>query len=157
MEGKESFCDIELVPLTLELCEEVYHIAAVSLPEHWSLQGVKDVLRYDNNIFIVARLKNSATVVGFAGIMMIVDEAELLNIAVLSEYRKKGIGQMLLNYMFQEADRHNAVRMLLEVRRSNKTARQLYERNGFTAFAERKGYYSNPKEDAIIMEKRIQV
>ena len=64
---------------------------------------------------------------------------------------------MLLESMFYEADRYNAVRMLLEVRRSNENARQLYERNGFTAFAERKGYYSNPKEDAIIMEKRIQI
>ena len=87
MKGKEAFCDVELVPLSLELCEDVYHIAAVSIPEHWSLEGVKDVLRYDNNIFRVAKLKDSTTIVGFAGIMMIVDEAELLNIAVLPEYR----------------------------------------------------------------------
>ena len=156
MDSNQQICDVELVPLSLELCEDVYCIAVESLPEHWSLQGVKDVLRYDNNIFCVAREKDSGTIVCFAGIMMIVDEAELLNIAVSPKHRKKGIAQKLIDYVVREAQGRNAVRMLLEVRRSNEAARCLYEKNGFTAFAERKGYYSNPKEDAIIMEKRME-
>ncbi len=143
------------MPLTSKLCEPVYRIAAKSLPEHWSLQSVKDVLLYDNNIFYVAIQKGTNVVTGFAGIMMIADEAELLNIAVLPEYRESGIGQMLIDRMLVEAKKHGAGRILLEVRKSNNPARHLYEKNGFTSFAERKGYYNNPKEDAVIMEKRL--
>lgn len=155
MKKEHEICEVELVPLTPELCESVYHIAEESLAEHWSLQGVKDVLLYDNNIFCVAKQKGTNVVVGFAGIMVIIDEAELLNIAVSSEYRENGIGQMLIDHMLAEAKKHSAGRILLEVRKSNNPARHLYEKNGFTAFAERKGYYSNPKEDAVIMEKRL--
>lgn len=155
MKRKKTISGIELFPLTLDLCEEVYAIAVESLPEHWSLQGMKDVLKYNNNIFIVARCKETGRVLGFAGIMVIVDEAELLNIAVSSEYRRYGIGQMLIDCMIDEAKQRKAERILLEVRKSNEMARHLYDKNGFVFLAERKGYYSNPKEDAVIMEKRL--
>ena len=155
MERKETISDIELLPLVLDLCEEVYAIAAESLPEHWSLNGIKDVLKYDNNFFFVARCKETGRVLGFAGIMVIVDEAELLNIAVSSDYRRHGIGQMLIDCMINKAKQHKAERILLEVRKSNASARHLYEKNGFVFMAERKGYYSNPKEDAVVMEKRL--
>ena len=151
---REKF-GIELVPLTEELCEGVYDIAVKSLPEHWSLEGIKDVLRYDNNFFFVARQKGTSVVLGFAGIMLVADEAELLNIAVKADFRKAGIGQKLLEHLLYTAGQQCAVRMLLEVRKSNVAARRLYEKNGFTALAERKGYYSNPKEDAVVMEKRF--
>ncbi|MCM1180236.1 MAG: ribosomal protein S18-alanine N-acetyltransferase [Clostridium sp.] len=155
MKKKRKTCEVELLPLTSEFCEPVYGIAAQSLPEHWSLQSVRDILLYDNNIFYVAMHKETNLVVGFAGIMTIVDEAELLNIAVLPEYRENGIAQMLLERMFEKAEEHGAGRMLLEVRKSNHPARHLYEKNGFTPFAERKGYYNHPKEDAVLMEKRL--
>lgn len=155
MKKKHKACEVELLPLTSELCEPVYRIAAKSLPDHWSLQSVRDILLYDNNIFCVAVKREANDVVGFAGIMTIVDEAELLNIAVLPEHRENGIGQMLLERMFAEAGKQGAGRMLLEVRKSNRSARHLYEKNGFTPFAERKGYYNHPKEDAVLMEKRL--
>ena len=146
--------NIELMPLKEDYCESVYHIAVESLREHWSLNSVKGVLKYDNNIFYVARQKQTGEIVGYAGIMIIVDEAELLSIAVAPSYRKNGIGQLLIEFLLNIAKEQGAVRMLLEVRKSNENARNLYEKNGFCYLAERKGYYSNPKEDAIIMEKR---
>ncbi len=150
-----KICEVELVPLTRKLCGPVYQIAAESIPEHWSLRSVEDVLLYDDRIFCVAKEKETGAVLGFAGIMVTVDEAELLNIAVSSKYRRNGIGQMLMDCMLKEAKKHRAGRILLEVRKSNHAARHLYEKNGFTAFAERKGYYRNPKEDAVMMEKRL--
>ena len=94
-------------------------------------------------------------IVGFAGIMVVADEAELLNIAVLPDEQGKGVGKRLLGCMLENAGKRNAYRMLLEVRKSNETARSLYEKNGFTVLGERKGYYSNPTEDAIIMERKL--
>lgn len=154
-ERRERHYNIELVPLTERLCEAAYDIAVKSLPEHWSLEGIKDVLRHDNNFFFVARQKETGVVAGFAGIMLVADEAELLNIAVKEDFRKTGIGQRLLEHLLYTAGQQHAVRMLLEVRKSNVAARRLYEKNGFTVLAERQGYYSNPKEDAVIMERRL--
>ena len=145
---------IDLLPLQLQYCEAVAEIAKESLPEHWSLDGIKNVLRYDNNIYYVAR-DLSGKIVGFAGIMLVADEAELLNIAVSESFRGRGIGQELLTKVLSKASQKGTQRMLLEVRKSNTSAINLYHKNGFVELGERKNYYSNPKEDAIIMERRL--
>ena len=146
---------IEIFPLKLEYCEMVAEIAAKCLPEAWSLESIQDVLRYDNNIYFVARDDKIGKVVAFAGIMVIVDEAELLNIAVIDGYRGQRIAQRLLSRLITSAVERNAYRMLLEVRQSNEAARSFYRKNGFHDIGERKRYYSNPIEDAIIMEKLL--
>lgn len=170
---------IVLKPLQLQFCEAVAEIARECLPEHWSLDGIKDVLRYDNNIYYVAcnveAMENtffkdmkktdigqeskicnpSGRIVGFAGIMLVADEAELLNIAVTPSFRGQGIGQMLLDKMITEAAQKATRRLLLEVRKSNVSAMQMYNKNQFVKLGERKNYYSNPKEDAVIMERKL--
>lgn len=172
---------IELLPLQSQYCEVVAKIAKESLPEYWSLEGIRDVLRYDNNIYYVAcdlavsdyeeysekkvsgnrlelekeKTDLSGKVIGFAGIMLVADEAELLNIAVTGTFRGRGIGQKLLTKMLSEASRRGVQRMLLEVRKSNEPAINLYHKNGFVELGERKNYYSNPEEDAVIMERKL--
>lgn len=146
---------IELIPLQPAYCEEVAEIAKSSLPEHWSLKGVQDVLRYDHNVYYVAYDREEGRVVGFAGIMLIAEESELLNIAVDLAFRGQGIGQMLLDKVLLEAANRGAVRMLLEVRRSNHSAIRLYTKNCFKEIGERKGYYQNPVEDALIMDRGL--
>ncbi len=144
---------IELFSMEEQHCELVAKISKECLQEYWSLEGFRDVLRYDNNIYYVAKDMESETVVGFAGIMLVADEAELLNIAVSEHYRQQGIAQRLLNRLLREAENRNAYRILLEVRQSNEIAKQFYYKNHFCALGERKDYYSNPKENAIIMER----
>lgn len=148
---------MELLPLQPEYCRAVFEIAKESLPEHWSFDGVKDVLRYDNNIYYVAKISESDEIAGFAGVMLVADEAELLNIAVKKEYRTKGIGQSLLNKVMEESGKNGAARMLLEVRKSNGKAIDLYKKNHFSVLGERKAYYSNPTEDAVIMERHMGI
>ena len=146
---------IEIVPLRLELCEAVYEIARKQIPEHWSLQGIQDVLKYDNNIYYVARTVPAKQVIGFGGIMIIADEAELLNIAVQEDYARRGIADLLMTQLLEDAKAHNAYRMLLEVRESNEVAQHLYKKHRFNELGKRKDYYSNPKEDALIMERML--
>lgn len=143
---------IELIPLKLEYCEAVYEIAKSCLPEHWSYDGVKDVLRYSNNIYYVA-LNEDGEVEGFGGIMIVADEAELLNIAVKKEYRRCGIADQLMDRLIEEAKKAGAVCMLLEVREHNAEAQSLYNKKGFSTAGIRRNYYSNPTEDAVIMRK----
>lgn len=172
---------IDLLPLRMQYCEAVAQIAKECLPEHWSLDGIRDVLRYDHNIYYVAcnvektgnkgynnckktDFDQSAgdevsaaygRIVGFAGIMLIADEAELLNIAVTSSFQGCGIGQALLNKMIVLAKEKGCKRMLLEVRESNTLAMNLYCKNQFVKLGERKDYYSHPRENAIIMERKM--
>lgn len=167
---------IVLLPLQMQYCEAVARIAKECLPEHWSLDGIRAILQYDNNIYYVAcdvenpvydNVENAdynqngeydvltSRIVGFAGIMLIADEAELLNIAVTPSFQGHKIGQALLDKMIVLAKEKGVRRMLLEVRKSNTSALELYYKNQFVKLGERKDYYSHPKEDAIIMERKI--
>lgn len=144
---------IEILKLQYEYCEQVYNIARDCLPEHWSLEGIRDVLKYNNNIYYVSIETGTHKVIGFGGIMIVADEAELLNIAVDIEYRNKGIANKLIKKLISDAILTGAQRMLLEVRAHNDIARCFYHSNGFTELGLRKNYYDNPSDDAIIMEK----
>lgn len=89
--------------------------------------------------------------VGYAGGMSLYETCDLNNIAVLPQYRRRGIAAALLEGFMAEAKARGAEQMLLEVRESNAPAISLYERYGFTAYNKRKNYYRNPAEDAVLM------
>lgn len=153
---------ITIKPLKYEYCEQVYEIAKAYLPEHWSLDGVRDVLKYDNNIYYVAidsdsenENDDSINIVGFGGIMTVADEAELLNIAVDETVRREGVASIIMDHLINDAKTRDCFRMLLEVRSQNDAARHLYKKLGFEELAVRKGYYSNPADDAVIMERML--
>jgi ribosomal-protein-alanine N-acetyltransferase len=90
-------------------------------------------------------------IVGFAGIWMLTDEAHITNLAVRGEYRRKGLGELLLIALIDLADELKARFMTLEVRASNLVAQSLYSKNGFVEMGVRRGYYIDNREDAIIM------
>lgn len=150
-----SLQEYQIIPMTKDTCEVVFEIAKSCLPEYWSLQNICDTLKYDNNYFYVVQLGMTQEIVGFAGMMTIADEAELLDIAILPEYRQKGLAKALLEKVESTARRKGANRMLLEVRQSNVAAKTLYSLFGYELLAVRKNYYSNPTEDADIMEHRF--
>jgi ribosomal-protein-alanine N-acetyltransferase len=90
-------------------------------------------------------------IVGFAGIWLMANEAHITNIAVAQEYRRRGIGELLLIAMIDMARELKAATMTLEVRVSNIPAQSLYSKCGFMETGLRRGYYLDNKEDAVIM------
>jgi ribosomal-protein-alanine N-acetyltransferase len=90
-------------------------------------------------------------VIGFCSFWRVLDELHVNNLAVLPEFRRTGIASALLGRALHEGATFGARRATLEVRRSNDAARQLYERFGFTIAGVRRGYYTNPVEDALIL------
>jgi [ribosomal protein S18]-alanine N-acetyltransferase len=94
-------------------------------------------------------------VTGFVGLWMMVDEAHIINIAVRSNFRGKGIGELLLISGIDMADKLKAQVVTLEVRVSNKRAQNLYTKYGFNEVGVRKAYYTDNKEDALIMTTGI--
>ena len=89
--------------------------------------------------------------VGFCSFWQVLDELHINNLAVLPEFRRSGIGSLLLAFVLKHGARLGARRATLEVRRSNHAARTLYERFGFTVSGVRPDYYSKPVEDALVL------
>jgi len=94
----------------------------------------------------------SGDVVGYVCFWVVFDEVRVMNLAVESSARRQGIAGDLVRSMLTLGQAHGAVRAILEVRASNLAARGLYEQMGFHQTATRTRYYTDPTEDAILME-----
>lgn len=106
-----------------------------------------------HGIILAAELEMATTpkVVGFAVFHRIIDEAELLNLAVDPEHQQQGVARALLENARERLRKMGTKRVFLEVRPSNKPALELYYSMGFGLHSNRKGYYQNPPEDAYIL------
>lgn len=126
---------------------DVAHIAADSIPDAWSETLFEQELENSSSIVFVAL--SDSKVVGFGGVQIVLDEAYITNIAVDKAFRRKGIGDALLNAIINHLKDFSFIS--LEVRVSNTTAINLYKKHGFVSQGIRKGFYSHPAEDANIM------
>ena len=90
-------------------------------------------------------------IAGFVGVWHVADEAHIVSIGVRSEYRGLGLGEMLLLAAIERAIEHELGKVTLEVRVSNHVAQNLYKKYGFTERGLRRGYYTDNREDALIM------
>ncbi|MDA8233576.1 MAG: ribosomal protein S18-alanine N-acetyltransferase [Clostridia bacterium] len=143
---------IRFTPMGWEHIDEILAIEAVSFPTPWSRQSFLHELS-DNDLACYVVALDGDKVAGYAGMWIIIDEAHLTNVAVHPDYRGRGIGARLLEELLERAVKLGAERMTLEVRVSNQAARHLYTRMGFRPMGLRKGYYTDTREDAVIMWK----
>jgi ribosomal-protein-alanine N-acetyltransferase len=99
------------------------------------------------------------SLVGYVIVSIAAGESHLLNLAVDPACQRRGVGHMLLNFACDEARRQQAACMFLEVRPSNRAARDLYTMMGFSEFGRRRGYYPNRgvamREDALVFCRRL--
>lgn len=96
-------------------------------------------------------LELDGNVVGYAGMWVVIDDAQITNIAILPGYRGKKLGERLFRFMLGKAVMLGAVRLSLEVRVSNHVAQRMYRKFGLVEGGIRKNYYSDNQEDAIVM------
>lgn len=116
----------------------------------WSLDSFKKALEREDMAFVV--LVDEDKVVGYAGMMCVLDEGQILNIAVDTDYRRRGFATEMMLAMIEFGLDNRISLFTLEVRESNIAAITLYTNCGFVPSGRRKEYYSKPKEDAILME-----
>lgn len=141
---------------------QILEIERLSFTTPWELSSFKYELGYKHSILEVAVLREASLgeerVVGYVCIRVIFDAAHILNLAVLPELRRRGIGSRLLQNALEELKRlrPDIEFVMLEVRESNIPAIKLYEKFGFNIIGKRAGYYQIPKEDAVIMGKEIK-
>lgn len=115
----------------------------------WSRAGFVAEMKNELSYYLV--MIESGRVIGYAGMWVIVDEAHITNVAILSEYRGRKLGEKLMYELIQHAKGRGAVSMTLEVRPTNTAAKALYEKFGFVSRGIRRNYYTDNQEDALIM------
>ncbi len=142
-----------IAPYTETLLADIVTIERESFSTPWTSESLRQAGEMENSIFLTVTAEETA--VGFGCILLVAGEGELVDIAVSPAYRKLGLGQMLMTALLTEAADRGTEQIFLEVRQSNTPARNLYEKNGFTAIGLRKKYYKEPVEDAVLMQCRL--
>ena len=118
----------------------------------WTEEQIKSS---DNStVFFIAKVGEKA--VGYGGMYTVLDEGYVTNIGVLPEFRKQGIGAKIVNSLIDYSKEKSLAFLSLEVRTSNNPAISLYKSFGFSEIGVRKNFYSNPKEDALIMTRYFE-
>ncbi len=118
-----------------------------SLP--WSEKSFLDSLERTDTVFLTALVDGE--VAGYLGCYCIAGTGEITNVAVKTSHRRKGIGGMLLEKLYEEGSNLDTEEYFLEVRESNEAAIGLYLRQGFVKEGVRKNFYEKPVENAVIM------
>lgn len=141
---------IRLRVMTLEDVDQVEKVEQVCFPTPWSREAfVNEVKHNQFATYFVA--VDQDQVIGYIGCWVVIDEANITNVAVLPEYRGQKVGEALLRTAMELARLKQAVRMSLEVRVSNFVAQNLYTKLGFKKGGIRKSYYTDNNEDAYVM------
>ncbi|MEN8143690.1 MAG: ribosomal protein S18-alanine N-acetyltransferase [Gemmatimonadota bacterium] len=144
---------VELRPMREADLARVVVIEGRSFAAPWSESTFRGLMRRPSASLIAA--ERGGRLVGYYAMWFAAHEAELGDLVVHPSYRRKGIGGKLLAHALQEAGRRSAKTVFLEVRQSNEAAKALYEAAGFSVLSVRRGYYSMPKEDAIVMHMKL--
>lgn len=131
----------------------VMAIEKAAFASPWTLATFAGLLGRDNTALWVAEAAGG--VVGYAAVWMVADQAELGDIAVADGWRCRGIGTRLLETVLEAMARAGIRDLFLEVRVSNESAQRLYGRHGFEEVGRRTGYYTRPKEDALVLRRRV--
>ena len=137
--------------MTLEDIDSLKGILSIDFDDFWTFDVLKSEILSNNSKYIV--IKNDSEILGFAGIKIILDEADIMNIVVKKAYRNKKIGSLLLDSLVKLSKKLSIKSITLEVNEKNLVAFHLYEKFGFKKVGIRKNYYNN--ENAIIMTKTL--
>ena len=133
--------------------DDIAYIEEQCFSAPWSKNSIYASFSHTPWHFYVA--SDGKRVVGYGGVYLILDEGQISNIAVLPSFRGKGLGKRILEQIIDLCRREGCVKITLELRKSNNIARALYEGCGFVAVGERPNFYSNPTENAILMDKSL--
>jgi [ribosomal protein S18]-alanine N-acetyltransferase len=134
--------------------ESVIAIERASFQFPWSTRFFLDELQVDCARSILAEVEGR--VVGYVLFWFLAEEVDIHNIAVHPDFRRRGIGRLLLEEVVAAARRQERLRVTLDVRFSNAPAQNLYRSFGFVTRGLRKGYYSDNGEDALVMALELR-
>lgn len=132
---------------------KIAEIERASIPQPWSEAALMSALENEKAVTLAAFCGD--ILCGFITGVYLFDTADIYSVAVSSEYRKKGVGKLLLEEFFSALP-DEVKNVCLEVRESNIPAIKLYERFGFERVGLRKNFYQDPRENAVLMTKNLK-
>lgn len=137
----------EMLPQLLEIEKECF-----SVP--WTEAMLRAQMAPETHIFLTA--ETDGTVLGYIGLMFVLDEGYISNVATAPQFRRQGVAEALIRALVRRAEEKRLAFLTLEVRESNAPAIALYEKCGFRTVGRRKNYYEKPTEDAILMTRLLE-
>ena len=145
---------VEIRTMNYSDLKSVIVVEEKSYPHPWTLGIFRDCLRIGYNSWVMTLDDN---VIGYGIVMLSPGEAHILNICIDPEYQLKGLGRYILRHLVKSSKKTDIEMILLEVRRSNVSAQELYKSEGFHELGVRKAYYPSDegREDAIILAKYL--
>jgi [ribosomal protein S18]-alanine N-acetyltransferase len=159
MTSDKVLSELQILPATPEMLPDIFALEEACFSSPWTRKMLETELMGNQFAhFLVAAHRGQSTtgsvytVVGYHCFWIVFEELRLMNLAVRESMRRQGIGTTLASEAFRVALDQAATRAVLEVRASNQPARSLYTRMGFVQVGTRPQYYSNPIEDALLME-----
>ena len=135
---------VEVRTMSYSDLKQVIAIETKAYPHTWTLGIFRDCLRVGYNAWVVTLDNN---IIGYGIVMLSPGEAHILNICIDPDYQGKGLGRFLLRHLVKKSNQTDIDMILLEVRRSNMSAQQLYQSEGFHELGVRKAYY--PAENVL--------
>ena len=140
--------------LTPDKFSEVAELEGLCFSLPWRENSLALLLEGKNVGFVVLDRENGC-VAAYGGMLSVLDEGQITNIATRPEYRRKGLGERVVCSLIEYAEAEGLKIISLEVRESNSAAISLYEKLGFSRVGVRKNFYTLPRENAIVMTKNI--
>ena len=130
---------------------QIAQLEKLCFSDPWSEKSIESELSCRLSLWLVAL--DGDGVVGYVGSQTVIDETDMMNIAVHPEYRRRGIAEALIDALINALREKGSRALSLEVRASNDPAIALYQKMGFSQVGRRPNYYRNPREDALILRK----
>ena len=146
---------MRIAHMTAEYVPQVAALEKVCFSDPWSEKSVASELVNPLSCWLVAL--DGETMAGYVGSQTVLDETDMMNIAVSPAHRRKGVGKGLMEALVEALKEKGSRCLTLEVRASNEGAIALYQNMGFAQIGLRKNYYRNPREDALILRKEWTV
>ena len=134
---------------------QIAALEKICFSDPWSERSIASEL--DNKLAFWLVATEGETVAGYIGSQTVMEESDMMNVAVHPDFRRQGIAEALVSGLVEHLKAMGSHCLTLEVRASNAPAIALYEKLGFAEIGRRKNYYRNPREDALILRKEWEI
>jgi len=142
--------EINIIPAEVRHLDELVRLEKRCFSDPWGRNILESRMNDERSVFLIAEDEKGA-VAGYLSMSWVLDEGYINNVATAPEYRRMGVGDSLMDALWDRAKALSLSFLTLEVRVSNDPAIALYRKHGYRPAGIRKGYYDTPKEDALLM------
>ena len=139
---------IEIMPMTKESAVYTAELEKLCFSAPWSYEMLCETISHPESAFVCAFVDGEFA--GYAGMLCVLDEGQICNVAVCPPFRRMGVGEALMQAQREAGNARDLSIMYLEVRAGNTAAQRLYEKMGWEKVGVRRNYYSNPREDGVL-------